>query len=68
MLPREGGETESVKSEEEIQRQVFEKMCKDNVDFGLYPKGNGKPLSYREVEELSILTCVFRILTAMWKI
>ena len=28
---------ESVKSEEEIQRQVFEKMYKDNVDFGLYP-------------------------------
>ena len=36
----------SVKSEEEIQSQFFEKMCKDSVDFGLYPKGNGKPLSY----------------------
>ena len=41
----------SVKTEEEIQSQVFEEMCKDNVDFGLYLKGNGKPLSYWEAEE-----------------
>ena len=35
--------------------------------FGLYPKGNGKPLSYWEVEEKSTLICDFRILAAMWK-
>ena len=31
----------SVKTEEEIQSQVFEEMCKDNVDFDIILRAMG---------------------------